>query len=132
MKFYWASRTDHYQQGLAFRAWGAARGHEVTSRWLDLVAAGQLETPEAMRKIWPIDLEDISKAEALVIYGIPELPLRGALIEAGAALAHGKPVHAVGANPGFGTWVHHPLVHRWHHLEGFCRGLRLGEVPQDA
>jgi hypothetical protein len=46
----------------------------------------------------------------VLVYAEDGEHLRGALIEAGMAIALGKRVIVVGDHPDFGTWQHHPNV----------------------
>jgi hypothetical protein len=63
---------------------------------------------------WLLTLAEIESADALLIGTLcpPAWPLRGALVEAGAALALGKRVLLLGKHESFGNWQHHPLCLR--------------------
>lgn len=91
-------------------------GFPIISTWID--EAGEGETAD-MSELWSRISSEVASANALVIYIEPQdLPLKGALIEVGMALALGKSVFAV--MPGFvlespslrpvGSWLRHPLV----------------------
>jgi nucleoside 2-deoxyribosyltransferase len=83
------------------------------ARWLKHIELGTTESPENAQIFWQEDLEDIQSADIVVIYGgHNDKPLRGALVEAGAAIAFGKTVIACGDHSSFGTWQYHPLVLR--------------------
>jgi hypothetical protein len=79
--------------------------------------AGEGETAN-MSELWARIQREIESCERLVLYAEPEdLPLKGALIEAGIALALGKPVFVVFGNSpkesdykALGSWTNHPLV----------------------
>lgn len=46
----------------------------------------------------------------MLVYAEEGEHLRGALVEAGMAIALGKIVLVIGSHPDFGTWQHHPNV----------------------
>lgn len=80
-----------------------------TARWPDLVG----RVPDDGRNaqiFWLHDIADIRKADAVLLYAETGEHLRGALVEAGAALGLGKQVICVGDHPDYGTWRKHPLV----------------------
>ena len=62
------------------------------------------------RKIWLDDMADVRACHALIVYAVEGVHLRGALVEAGAALALGRMVIVVGEHPDYGFWQHHPNV----------------------
>lgn len=66
--------------------------------------------PEHAKFFWQDDLADVRSCHACIVYAEPGEHLRGALVEAGAALALNKLVVVVGEHPDFGTWQYHPLV----------------------
>lgn len=80
-----------------------------TARWPYLVSKVPDEAKYA-KNFWLDDLRDVADANVILVYAEPADRLRGALIEAGAALALGKVVWLVGQNESYGTWQHHPLV----------------------
>lgn len=96
---------------------------ELVSRWPTEFAGKVPDTPEFARKFWTIDEEDVRNCEVLFIFPPtnPHAPLRGALVEAGMAIALGKPVFVIGKCPDYGTWQYHPLVLRvdtlWHAVQ---------------
>jgi hypothetical protein len=102
----------------------------VNSRWIDLV--GLLSESAALaREFWQMDMEDIAQAAALVIGTTnSKAPLRGALVEVGAALSCGIPVLVVGTHPSFGTWQHHSgVIHVDSYDEAFLwLRLHFGKV----
>lgn len=67
-------------------------------------------TPANSRRFWQDDMADILACDALLVYALPGEHLRGALVEAGAAIALGKLVLTVGDHVDYGTWAHHPCV----------------------
>lgn len=68
--------------------------------------------PGACRKGWLRDMRDVSQCDVLMVYGAHGKTLRGALVEAGVALALGKPVIVMGDHESYGTWQFHPGVVR--------------------
>lgn len=88
-----------------------------TAHWPDkcLVATtgiDQKPNPQQSQRAWLIDFMDIQRADACFVLApfTAEGKLRGALVEAGYALALGKPVCLIGDCPDFGSWQYHPLV----------------------
>lgn len=70
------------------------------------------QKPEFARVFWQYDIEDVKKADLLLLLADPEDKLAGTIIEAGAALGADKPVILLGENEIFSTWQWHPLVFR--------------------
>lgn len=87
--FYTASKTKHAHRWQALRD----QGHPVTATWIDEAGEGQTadyaELADRCRR-------DIEAAEYVLLYCEPGETLKGALVEAGMALALGKPVRCVG------------------------------------
>lgn len=82
--------------------------YEFNSHWPAWAAKSLSDELAAL--FWPIDLTCIHHADVVMLYAEPEDVLRGALVEAGAALAYGKFVLCVGDNYGFGSWTKLPPV----------------------
>lgn len=82
------------------------------ARWLKHNTIGTADSPENARRFWIEDVEDVISADYCVVYAEAEEHLRGALFEAGVAVATGVPVIVVGKHPDYGTWQFHPLVNR--------------------
>lgn len=91
---------------------------EITSSWID--EAGEGETAD-FGSLWVRIFAEITSADALLLYAeTDDFPLKGAIVEVGAAIAMGKPVFAI--LPGVhleertlrpvGSWMAHPLVTR--------------------
>lgn len=59
---------------------------------------------------WEQDLEDIKRADVILVYAETHHKLRGALVEAGMAIALGKRVIVCGEHDDYSTWQHHPQV----------------------
>lgn len=117
MKVYIAGKTRH----AAFFAEVIQKmlplGVTCTSRWIDHILNGQSETPENARRFWVEDEEDVRAADYTIVWATEGDTLRGALIEAGMAIAFGKKVIIIdrfGDNGG--TWQYHPSVTRCNRL----------------
>ncbi len=93
-----------------------ASGVKINSSWIN--EAGQGETLNYTH-LWERITDEIACSQALVLYAEPDdFPLKGALVEVGAALGLGRPV--VACLPGVqveprncrpvGSWLAHPLV----------------------
>jgi nucleoside 2-deoxyribosyltransferase len=85
---------------------------EFTARWPVKHVGTVPDAAHFARVFWEHDLEDVRSSDGILIYADPEDKLRGALVEAGMALALGKFVIVVGEHVDYGTWQHHPRVHR--------------------
>lgn len=96
-----ASKTAHAPRWRQLRA----KGWPIISTWID--EAGKGETA-CFTDLWRRCVEEASNADCLIICREPDEVLKGAFIEAGAALAAGIPVYAVGCE-GL-SFVHHACV----------------------
>jgi hypothetical protein len=106
MKIYTASKTAHVEKWRALR-----REHEVTASWID--EAGQGTTTD-YSELAARCITDIENADILLLYCEPGELLKGALIEAGIALAFGKEVRCVGECASLSrVFNQHPL---WRHF----------------
>jgi nucleoside 2-deoxyribosyltransferase len=76
-------------------------------------------------EFWRQDHEDVARCDVVLVYSEANDILKGALVEAGMALAMGKVVIVVGDNPGYGTWQFHQQVRRVATLEAARSLLRL-------
>lgn len=112
--------------------WRAVRadGYRITSTWID--EAGPGETHD-MAELWERIAREVATSARLVLYIEPaDFPLKGALVEAGMALAHLIPVMVVapavvlddGCRP-IGGWIRHPLVRRRDSIEAAMLGADL-------
>lgn len=111
---YTASRVRHASKWLEARG----RGIRIISTWIDEAGEGQ---SASLPDLWHRCVEEARTASALILYREDDEPLKGALVEAGAALGAGKPVFAVGfdspADVKTFSFLHHPLVTRCSSLE---------------
>jgi hypothetical protein len=107
IRVYTASKLHHRHRWISLRSqWPDVT---FTARWPDLEKDNPPSEGEARRN-WLKDEEDVRRADVVLVYAEAGDHLRGALIEAGMALALGKIVLVVGDHPDFGTWQHHPGV----------------------
>lgn len=84
---------------------------EWTARWPEMTHLEQDATIQDFSHFWRIDVTDVQRSDFVLLLGIETLdaPLRGAIFEAGVAVALGKTVITVMLNDRH-TWKHHPLV----------------------
>lgn len=103
------------------------RGGLITSTWIDEDGPGQTVS---MSELWERIAEEVRSSSHLVLYvERSDLPLKGALIEVGMALAAGLEVRIV--ERGFrgmdepkkllGSWIEHPMVSFWEEPEQAVR-----------
>lgn len=112
-RVYIASKLKHV------RSWKMHRNTftdiDFTSRWLDMVDGTEQEAGTSERerfaRAWVIDIDDVRKSDFLIIYAAKDEHLRGALVEAGAALAWGVKVIVISEHEDYGTWQNHPLCY---------------------
>jgi hypothetical protein len=109
---YLATKIKHAAKFRELREEWGTEGVRIISRWLDQAIHEDVATPEEFSIFWRVDVEDVEISDALVIYGEAGDELRGALVEAGVAIAKGLLVIVVGDSPSFGSWQFHPTVVR--------------------
>ena len=92
MKFYAASKVWHAPTWRDLRAELEGSDIEITSRWIDYADDSDI-VQNRKGELWQHCLEDVLRADAMILFcenfGEEQ---RGALIEAGHAMAAGKPV----------------------------------------
>ena len=98
---YIASKTKHAWRWRELRE----NGYPVISTWIDESGAG--ETSD-FADLWLRCVHEASHCDALILYREPDEILKGAWVEAGAALACGIPVFSVGCEAF--SFVNHPGV----------------------
>lgn len=110
---YVASRASIPERAAMWRQY-RKDGWRITSTWIDEDGPGQTDS---MAYLWTRIEQEVKDSRGVVLYVRPEdIPLKGAFIEAGMALAYGHRVYVVA--PGFkdhddrlariGSWLHHP------------------------
>lgn len=112
-RVYGASRVKHAAMWKALRD----AGEPIISSWID--EAGEGET-KSLSELWERIEREVKSATLLVLYVEEnDFPLKGALIEAGMAIAFGVPVFVVLGGDfeletrtlrPLGSWAQHPLV----------------------
>lgn len=99
MKFYLAATYNRNPEMRMYRDILTAKGHEVTSRWIDqhdgvakeaAVTKELNESPEEYLVFATHDIEDIERADALVCFTGGEAGRGGKHVEFGYALGRGK------------------------------------------
>jgi hypothetical protein len=103
MRVYTASKVKHAPLWVRLRD----EGLHVIATWID--EAGEGQTPDRS-ELAERCLREVGMADLLLLYCEPDDLLKGALVEAGAALALGKPVLCVGTCASISrVFVAHPL-----------------------
>jgi nucleoside 2-deoxyribosyltransferase len=108
IRVYTASKLKH--AALWRRLCDCNAGIYLHARWLKHNKIGTLDSPENASEFWLQDEQDVKDADAVLVYAEGSDHLRGALVEAGMALAFGVPVFVVGDHEDYGTWRYHPGV----------------------
>jgi hypothetical protein len=139
---YIASRASIPERAARWRHYRDVDGWHIISSWIDEDGEGQTDD---FSELWVRIETEIKSAERLILYvESDDFPLKGALIEAGIALAAGVPIYVVA--PGvtieprsrrpIGSWVDHPLVKIVPDMEtallGATRRAGLEAQPTDA
>lgn len=88
---YLASKTTHAPRWRQLRS----NGVPIISTWID--EAGQGES-KCLADLWMRCIDEAAGATCVIIYREQGEVLKGAFVEAGAALAVGTPVYAVGCD----------------------------------
>lgn len=99
------------------------------ARWLKHMELKTPNTHAHAADFWLQDEEDVRSADAVLVYGREGEKLRGALVEAGMAIALNIPVVVVGEHPDYSTWQYHPGVTRVPDLVSakiYLEGLQVG------
>jgi len=129
IKVYTASKLDQAQRwkDLA-KEWIEV---EFTARWVSH-HAGTTPDHECFAKVfWQHDVEDVLAADVVLVFAEPHEHLRGALVEAGMAIAFGLQVIVVGTHQDYGTWQYHPAVHRVPDLDYARTLLQTMSIKRD-
>ena len=80
------------------------------ARWLKHELIGTPDIRANAKTFWQEDEEDIKACDIVLVYASVDNHLRGALVEAGMGIAHGKRIIVVGQHADYGTWQYHPRV----------------------
>jgi nucleoside 2-deoxyribosyltransferase len=128
IRVYFASKLHHAEKWRALcRSTPDIQCH---ARWLKHVAMGTPDRPEDAPDFWQQDEQDVRDADAVIVYAEGDDQLRGALVEAGMAIAYGVPVIVIGEHPFYGTWQYHPSVVRARDLEWALDYVRHELTPR--
>lgn len=126
-KFYVCSRVKHADRWKDYRA----RGANIISTWIDEAGAGETES---YSELWVRIQKEVRESNGLIMLLEPDdFPLKGALVEAGMALAYDKPVFVYAPDVKLegitfrpiGSWIKHPNVFFIDNLEQFL-GINNG------
>lgn len=132
-KVYFASKLRHAELWRLMRH-NYSHLFEVTSRWIDIEDVMETERaagPSDFRRFWITDIQDIQRSDFVLVYQQADDILKGAIAEAGAAIALGKLVLAVNLETTH-TWTYHPLVIRLVDLEEAKQFFRhIQHQPRD-
>jgi len=139
---YIASRASIPARAAQWKHLRDVEGWHIVSSWIDEAGEGQTDD---FSELWVRIETEIKGSERLILYvESDDFPLKGALIEAGIALAAGVPIYVVA--PGVtieprsrrpvGSWVDHPLVKIVPDMEtalaGATRRASTNAEPTDA
>jgi len=117
MNIYVASKVWHAPQWREVRDMVSDSDITITSRWIDYDVRSDI-VMNRKDELWQHCLEDIAKADAMMIYCDDfREEQRGVLVEAGHAIALGKPVMCINTcrtftaenNVSDAAFAHHPL-----------------------
>jgi hypothetical protein len=119
---YVASRASIQDRSAMWRAFRCA-GIPIDSTWIDEAEPGQtLDYSE----LWGRIEQEVRQSRALILFlESGDLPVKGALVEVGMAVAYGLPVYVVAPrvdDAAIGSWLAHPRVQR---VESVHAALRL-------
>jgi hypothetical protein len=112
IKVYIASKLAYASRFRKFREEWKEENIDLHARWFDQahIELNESPTPNDFRIFWMVDEEDVRTSDALILYAQEGDHLRGALVEAGIAIANKVLVIVVADHPDYGTWQWHPGV----------------------
>lgn len=103
MKIYVASKTRHAKYWRELRDSGV----NIVSTWIDEVGPGETKNPtELVQRC----ISEVKECDCVMLYIAEGDEPKGAFIEAGAALAFGKPIKLVAPRYRIGIFQHHPSI----------------------
>lgn len=113
-KIYLASKLHHSDFA---RSLVVSNTYDVTWtnrwQWFEGVVS---DSEESASHFWENDFDDVDAADCVIVLGKKADVLKGALVEAGYAIAQGKSVYAVGKSSSFGTWASSQRVMRFRNV----------------
>lgn len=119
VKIYVASKTCHAKMWKDYRY----KGLPIISSWIDEAGEGESSN---LSDLWVRIDNEIAHATDMLLYAnSQDFPLKGALVEAGMAIAHKIPIHVVldkvevetRSKRPIGSWVLHPNITVYKSLE---------------
>lgn len=120
---YFASKVVHADKWKALRS----QGVPITSTWIDEAGPGQSAN---YAELSTRCLAEIKDSSALLLYCEPGETLKGALVEAGAALAFGRVVYCVGRRESLPrVFREHP---NWLECDSVDQALFAAGVPLET
>ena len=110
LRIYTASKLRHTEWWRQLRTdWPE---FDWVSRWPVDHCGNIPDSDTFARWFWMQDVEDVSRCDVCVVFAERDDHLRGALVEAGIAIALHKTVIVVGQHEDYGTWQWHSSVRR--------------------
>jgi hypothetical protein len=107
---YVASKASHRKMWRRLRdELSGEIGLVVNSTWIEVDDGARELSAGEYKTLWLDCMAEVEVADALVLYSEPGEELKGALVEAGAALAHGLFVVVAGVKLSH-SWLQHPNV----------------------
>lgn len=108
IRVYTASKLEEYKRWLKIQK--EHPGVFFHARWIKHMEIGTPDRADRAQEFWLQDQEDVESADVVLLYETGGRVLKGALVEAGMAIAKGIPVIVVGDEKSVGNWVYHPGV----------------------
>lgn len=123
LRIYTASKLRHASLWRSLKEeW---KDFDFVARWPTDHVGNIPDSATFARWFWLEEIEDVARCDVLVIYAQNDDHLRGALVEAGAAIALHKTVIVVGQHADYGTWQWHPSVRRVNDFDELKITLKL-------
>lgn len=125
-RVYFASKTRHADKWLDMIKYLNNVGIEVCSTWIHEAGEGQTRD---FGDLWHRCIRESSECDFLILYyQEDDKPLKGALIEAGSALSHGRPVLFVGPRDGgyLGNVLRNPRIRQFDTMDDAIKYVLAG------
>lgn len=110
LRVYTASKLEEAEMWLEIQK--THPGVFFHARWLKHTQIGTQDKAKRAQEFWIQDEEDVVGSDVVLVFARDGQVMKGALVEAGMAIAMGIPVIVVGDHPAYSTWVYHPGVMR--------------------
>lgn len=126
IKFYIASKFALKEETKKRAEWLESIGWECTARWIDGGEDGLTHSDIAV-----VDLEDIDKADAIILFTHPrgQVNTNGRMVEFGYAMGKDKALIVIG--PEENVFLAHPNVMMFDDWEDFVSWIKLGMNNED-